>query len=68
MPTRKDMKGVSKDSNPSFFFRAVVKNGGSKSLNLTDFLQDWEQVRISVIEESDNEITLKIENTGVLKI
>lgn len=68
MTTRKDMRGVKGTSPTSFFFRAVVTNGGSKGLNLTEFLSDWLQVRISVVKEGDHQITLLIEDTGVLKV
>lgn len=67
MTTRKDMRGTKGSSLTPFFFRAVVTNGGSKGLNLTEFLSDWLQVRISVVKKNDSSIVLLIEDTGVLK-
>jgi hypothetical protein len=65
---RKDMRGKHDKPSTPFIFRSVVKNGNSKSLNLSDLLKEWQQVRITVLEDSDKAITLLIEDVMGLKV
>ena len=66
MSKRKDMRNNKSYSHSPYFFRAVVNNGNSRGLNLTEFLKEWQQVRIEIIEETDCSITLQLVDAEAL--
>lgn len=67
MSKHKEMSGTRKSPQHPFYFRAVVRNGTSRGINISELLKDWEQVKITVLESKDDTITIQIEDTRRLK-
>ena len=42
------------------FYRSVVNNSGSRTLSLSSILKDWNFVKVEVIEEKNDSVTIRI--------
>lgn len=42
------------------FYRNVVNNSGAKTLALTSILNDWKFVKVEVLEEKPDSVTVRI--------